>query len=176
MAPLLAGFPMDADIMEEFRKLNREPLILTTVKNEYKPRFNSKMLLYKLNLPIPVAQLQAGSNDPAANVESKRHVVYNGDSLETSQIIGVRSGNDVSFLTGISASFIRGVDFNDGKSFVEMPQAMKHFEELANDKKKHQEKQDSGSEKGMMPLLPDQGKDDENDKWTLLNLLQFSFF
>lgn len=170
MAPLLAGFPVEADIMEEFHKLNREPLTLTTVKNEYKPGFKSNMLLYKLNLPISTTQLEAvtgGSDDDdgAGAGSKKRQVIYNGDTLETSQIIGVRSGNDVSFLTGISAGFIQGVDFNDGKGFVDMPQAMRHMEELAKDKKivggQHK---DNNQEKGMMPLLPDRGKDDANDK------------
>ena len=165
MAPLLAGFPVESDIMEEFHKLNREPLTLTTIKNEYKPGFKSNMLLYKLNLPISASQLEPTGSDDGGAESNKRQVVYNGETLETSQIIGVRSGNDVSFLTGISAGFIQGVDFNDGKGFVDMPQAMRHMEEMAKDKKGGQQKvNSSGNEKVMMPLLPDRGKDDANDK------------
>ena len=172
IATMLAGTPMDADILGEFRKLNREPLILTTVKNEYKPGVKSNMLVYKLNLPIPSAQVEGSEvgsmSDASAASNSKRQLIYNGETLEKSQIIGVRSGNDVSFLTGISAGFIQGVDFNDGKGFVGMQVAMKHIEEMDKDKKRHHavpsDNTPEAADSDKPPLISDPRKDDENDK------------
>ena len=154
VAPALASLPCEHDELAEFRRLNREPFVLTS-QEEYKPAKASPLLVYKLKVPVTLSS----KIDNAT--ESKRELIFNGKTLGDSQIIGVKSGDDVSFITGLSASFIQGVDFNDGRGFLSMPDAMKRAEEMAKAAKKH--KHDASKEVTVMVPLEDSGKNDESD-------------
>eukprot|EP00111_Clytia_hemisphaerica_P001157 TCONS_00003292-protein len=156
VAPALASLPCEHDELAEFRRLNREPFVLTS-KEEYKPAKASPMLVYKLKVPVTLPSKIDNTTE-----SGKRELIFNGKNIQDSQIIGVKSGDDVSFLTGLSASFIQGVDFNDGRGFLSMPDAMKRADEMAKMAKKHS-KHDTNKEITVMVPLEDSGKNDESD-------------
>jgi len=151
VAASLAYSPPEDDQLLEFKRLNKEPFVITS-EAEYKPPATSSLNVYKLNIPIPLAR----RGDPAT---PKRQLLFNKNNLEESEIIAVRSGTDVSFVTGLSASFIQSVNMNDGHGFLEMPEAMKIYEE----RKKHKT-----AERPLVEISPsfhlnDYSKDDETD-------------
>jgi len=152
LAPLIASYTTSSREANHFVDTP-----FTAATEEIRTPWKNSLLQYKIRVPIPVER----RGDPS---DPNLQLIYNGKTLDDSQIVGLRSGKNIAFLTGLPAAFVKSVDFNDGRSFIPISKAIK-MNNIANKIKASSSDiqiKDSFSER--ITPLKDSGEDDDTDK------------